>query len=227
MKRKILSFIILSIFVISCISNVNFVKASSYVTGGNTIDTAYDLSAGLTSASIPTDNDILTKDISYFEYTATESGTHKFSVTWTSANQRGLYVKFLDNDGNAFNVYDERLNSGLGATATIEVSMTKGAKTYILISPEYENNETANIRVTQPESSKIALNKTTVKLSSKKTFTLKLNNNKAKVIWVSSDKSIAEVSSKGKIIAKKAGKAKVYAIANDKLYICKVTVTNK
>lgn len=206
-------------------TNIIVVQAATNVTGGNTIDTAYDLSDGLTAASIPADGKITTKDISYFKYTAKESGTHKFSVTWTSANQSGLYVQFLDNDGNKLLAYDDRLNSGLGSTTTIEVSITKGTSTYILVSPEYEKDETANIRVTLPE--KIALNKTTVKLSEEKTFALKLQNNKDEVIWVSSNKSIADVSTKGKITAKKAGKAKIYAIANDKLYICQVTVTKK
>lgn len=76
---------------------------------------------------------------------------------------------------------------------------------------------------------KVKLNKSSISLYIKKTYTLKLLNikKKPKVKWSTSNKKIATVSSKGKITAKKAGKCNIYAKYGKKKYKCKITVKKK
>ncbi len=72
--------------------------------------------------------------------------------------------------------------------------------------------------------SKITISKKNCSLKKGKKIKLKLKNNKKKVIWVSREKKIASVTSKGVVKARKKGTTYIYAIANHKLYKCKVKV---
>lgn len=78
---------------------------------------------------------------------------------------------------------------------------------------------------------KIKLNKSTLSLYVKKTYTLKLSGvsakKKSKIKWSSSNKKIATVNKKGKITAKKNGKCNIYAKYGKKKYKCKLTVKKK
>ena len=71
---------------------------------------------------------------------------------------------------------------------------------------------------------KVRLNKTKVTMQVGKTVQLKVKNNKKKVIWVSREKKIASVTSKGVVKGRKKGTTYIYAIANHKLYKCKLKV---
>lgn len=76
---------------------------------------------------------------------------------------------------------------------------------------------------------KIKLNKSTLSLYVKKTYTLKLSGvkKKSKIKWSSSSKKIATVNKNGKITAKKNGKCNIYAKYGKKKYKCKLTVKTK
>lgn len=72
--------------------------------------------------------------------------------------------------------------------------------------------------------SKIAISTTSCSLKKGKKIRLKLKNNKKKILWVSRENKIASVTSKGVVKARKKGTTYIYAIANHKLYKCKVKV---
>lgn len=72
--------------------------------------------------------------------------------------------------------------------------------------------------------SKVTISQKSCSLKKGKKIKLKLKNNKKKVIWVSREKKIASVTSKGVVKGRKKGTTYIYAIANHKLYKCKVKV---
>ena len=68
------------------------------------------------------------------------------------------------------------------------------------------------------------LNKKSITVNVKKTYTLKVTGTSGKVTWSSSNKKIATVSSKGVVKGVKKGTATVTAKVGKKKYTCKVTV---
>lgn len=70
-----------------------------------------------------------------------------------------------------------------------------------------------------------ALNKKSLTLYNKGSYTLKLNTTR-KVTWKSSNTAVAKVNSKGEVTALKSGTAVITASVNDKSYTCKVKVIN-
>lgn len=85
-------------------------------------------------------------------------------------------------------------------------------------------NEKNNKNNTSVSKSKTAISKKSCLLKKGKKIKLKLKNNKKKVIWVSREKKIASVTSKGVVKGRKKGTTYIYAIANHKLYKCKLKV---
>lgn len=151
--------------------------------------------------------------------------TAKFTFQVTNNGRRNLECQFLNEDlamversgtisSNKY--YDFQTYSlKKGKTYYFYIERTSYADSGLLA---------AKINIKKIGDSKPVLNKKTASVKEKATVTLKLKNNKKKVIWVSSDEEIATVSSKGVVTAKKEGNAYIYAIANDKLYKCKIAV---
>ena len=108
------------------------------------------------------------------------------------------------------------------------MTLKKNQKVYVYIDGFDDGLLAVKITIKQTNvahsSKQPQLNKKAVSLARNKKVTLKLKNNKKKVIWVSSNKRIATVTSKGVVKAKKKGTAYIYAIANHKLYKCKISV---
>ncbi|MDO4321640.1 MAG: GDSL-type esterase/lipase family protein [Lachnospiraceae bacterium] len=75
-------------------------------------------------------------------------------------------------------------------------------------------------------SKKVALNKTSIKMTKGRTEKLRLLNAKGTVEWKSSKKSVAVVSKTGKITGVSAGTAKITAKYKGKTYRCTVKVYN-
>lgn len=107
-------------------------------------------------------------------------------------------------------------------------TLKKNEKIYVYVNGLKDGLLAAKVTIKQtdvkPTTKKPQLNKQAVSLARNRKVTLKLKNNKKKVIWVSSNKRIATVTSKGVVKAKKKGTAYIYAIANHKLYKCKISV---
>lgn len=152
-----------------------------------------------------------------------ETGKYTFQVTNNGALHCDCY--FLNED--LANVENKEIN--VNNYKDYETySLKKGETYFFYVESRYHWYEpdllAAKINIKKVADSKPVLNKKAVSVKEKKKITLKLKNNKKKVIWVSSDKKIATVSSKGVVTAKKEGTAYIYAIANDKLYKCKIAV---
>ena len=105
--------------------------------------------------------------------------------------------------------------------------LQKGEKIYLGAERSYYSGTgmlAARVIITKKSGKTVTISKESLSLSKGKTATLKLKNCKDKIIWVSGNKAVATVSDKGVVTAKSSGKATIYAIANDKLYKCVVTV---
>ena len=72
----------------------------------------------------------------------------------------------------------------------------------------------------------LTLNKTSLTLTPKKTYTLKINGTSLKPSWKSSNTKVASVTSAGKVTAVKTGTANITAILGGRKFTCKVTVKN-
>lgn len=70
----------------------------------------------------------------------------------------------------------------------------------------------------------VSLNKKSITMVAKDTYTLKVKGTSSKAKWSTSNKKIATVNSSGKVTAKKNGKAVITAKINGKKYKCNVTV---
>lgn len=77
---------------------------------------------------------------------------------------------------------------------------------------------TCKVQVADPK-----LNKTSIKLKKKKSYTLKVSQRYGKVTWKSSKSSVASVKN-GKVTTKKKGTAYIYASCDGRSMRCKVTV---
>ena len=72
----------------------------------------------------------------------------------------------------------------------------------------------------------LTLNKTSLTLTPKKTYTLKINGTRLKPSWKSSNTNVVKVTSAGKVTAVKTGTANITAILGGRKFTCKVTVKN-
>ena len=72
----------------------------------------------------------------------------------------------------------------------------------------------------------LTLNKTSLTLTPKKTYTLKINGTSLKPSWKSSNTNVVKVTSAGKVTAVKTGTANITAILGGRKFTCKITVKN-
>ena len=88
----------------------------------------------------------------------------------------------------------------------------------------FYTNTTASMSICK-DKAEPCLNVKSKTLAINKTVSLKLKNAPSgKIFWVSGKPGVAKVSNKGVVTAKKKGKANIYAITNNKVYKCVVTV---
>lgn len=171
-------------------------------------------------------NQLIIRDYDYYDdillgcFTVPETGKYVFEVTNNGAIYFDWYI--LNEDLVKIAKYDTLYPNE--NTKSKEMSLKKNEKIYFY-GYQWLTSDllAAKINIKQITVAP-KLNKSAVSLKVKNKTTLKLLNNKKSIIWVSSNNSVASVSSKGVITAKKKGTAYIYAIANDKLYKCKVTV---
>lgn len=160
-------------------------------------------------------------------FTVPETGKYTFCVT--NNGDEWIGVKLLDSNLSCME-YELSIENNKSFNFKT-YSLKKNENIYFYIEDDihsYRHLLAANVNIKKIQESKpksvISLNKSTISLKKNQKATLKLKNNKKKVTWVSSNNKIATVSSKGVVTAKKAGTAYIYAIANNKLYICKAKV---
>lgn len=155
--------------------------------------------------------------------------TGKYSITL--ANNGSMDARYLLLNENLSEIDSTRKFIGeepLTSYTFDNMTLKKNQKVYVYIDGFDDGLLAVKITIKQTNvahsSKQPQLNKKAVSLARNKKVTLKLKNNKKKVIWVSSNKRIATVTSKGVVKAKKKGTAYIYAIANHKLYKCKISV---
>lgn len=143
-----------------------------------------------------------------------------YYATLTTTKQYNFGTYFLEK-GETLIFYARGLNnsSTIGTLASkLVISKKSDSK-----SSDVQSNSTKKNN-TSVKKSKVTISRKSCTLKKGKKIKLKLINNKKKVIWVSREKKIASVTSKGIVKGRKKGTTHIYAIANHKLYKCKVKV---
>lgn len=158
------------------------------------------------------DGYLLNNNFSQIDYYKGKRTSQQYNFgTYQLEQGEKFYFYFLRN----ITIY----NGTLAARLVIEKEEQKKSDVQVNNTP---TNTTPN--KTTVSKSKITISKKSCFLKKGKKIRLKLKNNKKKVIWVSREKKIASVTSKGVVKARKKGTTYIYAIANHKLYKCKVKV---
>lgn len=145
-----------------------------------------------------------------------ESCSGKYTGRLSTSEQYN-FKTYLLGQGEKIYFYAERRYNDTGTLAVRFVIEKEKQKSDVQV-----NNTSTN--TTTDNKSKITISKKSCSLKKGKKIKLKLKNNKKKVIWVSREKKIASVTSKGIVKGRKKGTTYIYAIANHKLYKCKVRV---
>lgn len=133
--------------------------------------------------------------------------------------------------GEKIYFYAERSSNKAGTLATrfvIEKEQKKQSDVQVNTTPNGTKNSNTSASTkknnTSVSKSKVTISQKSCSLKKGKKIKLRLKNNKKKVIWVSREKNIASVTSKGVVKGRKKGTTYIYAIANHKLYKCKLKV---
>lgn len=132
----------------------------------------------------------------------------------------------------AIGLLDSESGQGNGANS----SFSEATKEFMSASVKYTFNAEELARVnelrslmaegkySEPESSDLKLNYSTVALRKKKSVTLKVKNNSKKITWKSANTKIAKIDDAGKITAKSEGKTKITAKVDGVKLVCRVYV---
>lgn len=141
-----------------------------------------------------------------------ESAMNK-SLVWSSDKTT---IASVDQNG--------KVTAKAAGTANVTVTTSNGCKTTCKVTVKNPVKPTVPIKV-----SKVTLNKKSLTLGVKETFTLKAtvkpkNATNRKVTWKSNKPKIVAVSKSGKVTAKKTGKAIITAKADGKTAKCTITV---
>ncbi len=147
-----------------------------------------------------------------------EPSVHGHYVYYGTGKQCNFKIYSLD-QGQKMYFYAEGSKTGTLAVRFIIEKEEKKSSTQVNNTPA---STTPN--KTTVSKSKVTISSKSCSLKKGKKIKLKLKNNKKKIIWVSREKKIASVTSKGVVKGRKKGTTYIYAIANHKLYKCKVTV---
>lgn len=139
-------------------------------------------------------------------------GKYSIGLETTEQHEFGTWSH---EQGEKIYFYAEAVFEGTLATRFVIEKVEKKPDTQV-------NNIPAN--KTLDNKPKVTISQKSCSLIKGKKIKLKLKNNKKKVIWISREKKIASVTSKGVVKGRKKGTTYIYAIANHKLYKCKVKV---
>lgn len=114
---------------------------------------------------------------------------------------------------------DTKVSTGVSYTYTVRAYRKSGKNT--IWSRYNEKGLTAIAGLNY-----ITLNKTSLTLAPKKTYTLKIKGTSLKPSWKSSNTNVVKITSAGKITAVKTGTAVITATLGGRKFTCKVTVKN-
>lgn len=157
------------------------------------------------------------------QVTVTKSAEKKTTVTLGKSSAT-LYVKGTTNikatvkNGSGKTTYKSSNSSVAKVDSKGKVIALKAGKAQITVTNN-KVSKTFTVTVKNPK-----LNKTTLALKVKNSFTIKITGKIGKATFTTSNKKIATVNSSGKVIAKKKGKAVITVKSNGIVMKCNVTV---
>ena len=149
-----------------------------------------------------------------------EPSVHGHYVYYGTGKQCNFKMYSLE-QGQKMYFYAEGSKTGTLAVRLIIEKEEKKSDMQVNNTPASTNTTSKKTTVSK---AKVSISKKSCSLKKGKKIKLKLKNNKKKVIWVSREKKIANVTSKGVVKGRKKGTTYIYAIANHKLYKCRVKV---
>lgn len=149
-----------------------------------------------------------------------EPSVHGHYVYYGTGKQCNFKMYSLE-QGQKMYFYAEGSKTGTLAVRFIIEKEEKKSDVQVNNTPASTNTPSKKTTVSK---AKVSISKKSCSLKKGKKIKLKLKNNKKRVIWVSREKKIASVTSKGLVKGRKKGTTYIYAIANHKLYKCKVRV---
>ena len=114
---------------------------------------------------------------------------------------------------------DTKVNIGARYTYTVKAYRKSGKNTIWSVYNKKRLTAIAGLN-------SLTLNKTSLALAPKKSYTLKINGTSLKPSWKSSNTKVVSVNSSGKITAVKTGTANITATLGGRKFICRVTVKN-
>ena len=223
---KLLSSVVLALTVVVCVipqsikavnnenAGVDFLNATQINIGSTYTYHGY----GMTDCN----DDYISKDKEvdlYFKFDVVTKGEYQFKISEGHGHYLyDSYVYLYDDEYN-------KIGSGLKANLSTEkMTTTLDAGTYYLcVRAEGYTRGAFKINFVETKKPYINLSKTTTTIGDKVTLSIK-NKPSGSITWVSGNTSVAVVSSKGKVTAKKEGKAVIFAIINNNVYKCNVTV---
>ena len=145
-------------------------------------------------------------------------GVAGYRVYRKTGNSGWKAVKTLTGSKNV-TFTDTKVSTGVSYTYTVRAYRKSGKNT--IWSRYNEKGLTAIAGLNY-----LTLNKTSLTLASKKTYTLKIKGTSLKPSWKSSNTNVVKITSVGKITAVKTGTAVITATLGGRKFTCKVTVKN-
>lgn len=222
MKKRIMS--IITVVVMTVVMMLSFAEPS--YAGSPSFDTVFKkLKVGSNQISYKRDDVNLDEPnygIAAGSFTAPEAGKYTISVVNNGyASLQNAYVLNAD-----FATIDSVLELKKTDKYTFKtIYLRKNQKIYIYSTGSYsDDDDTASRVVIKKMSTTPKMSKSTLRLKKGKSYTLKVSNAKKPIIWVSGNRRVVTVTSRGIVKAKKRGAAYVYAITNNRLVMCRVTV---
>ena len=223
MKKRIMS--IITVVVMTVVMMLSFAEPCYAITAPS-FDTVFKkLKVGSNQISVKNDDldwDDPNYGIATGSFTAPEAGKYTISVVNNGAtSNQDAYI--LNADFVAIDSVKRLKKTDKHTFKTLY--LRKGQKIYIYstCSENYTYN-TASRVVIKKMSTTPKMSKSTLSLKKGKSYTLKVSNAKKPIIWVSGNRRVVTVTSRGIVKAKKRGAAYVYAITNNRLVMCRVTV---
>lgn len=145
-------------------------------------------------------------------------GVTGYRVYRKTGNSGWKTVKNITGSKNV-TLTDTKVSTGVSYTYTVRAYRKSGKNT--IWSRYNEKGLTAIAGLNY-----LTLNKTSLTLASKKTYTLKIKGTSLKPSWKSSNTNVVKITSVGKITAVKTGTAVITATLGGRKFTCKVTVKN-
>lgn len=212
-------------FSIKYYSNANVEYLGSLIGDASEIDTEKEYDFSHDEKSLADNGGLCLKTSGFVKFSVDKAGKYDIKYNTYANTPRG-YMNSITVYNSEYKKIYENMEDMLSNTNRISLSVgTYYLKLDTRIPSEEDMFSVGKLKISYVNTKKPALNKNTVTISKAKTYNLKLKNApKGKITWVSGKDSVAVVDKNGKVTAKKSGVAVIFAIIDNNVYQCKVTV---